>query len=117
MIYEKKEKFNINGLIGCLNEFRCATNWLFFPILILFDILVPLIYKNYLLLIFSIITYCIYIFINLSITIKIINTLDNKKYKISLYKFYCLFIATLLSNLGPIYSLVNKSKTKYKTER
>lgn len=113
----KKEKFNINGLIGCLNEFRCATNWLFFPILILFDILVPLIYKNYLLLIFSIITYCIYIFINLSITIKIINTLDNKKYKISLYKFYCLFIATLLSNLGPIYSLVNKSKTKYKTER
>lgn len=113
----EKEKFNLNGLIGCLNEFRCAINWLFFPILIFFNIVIPIIRRNYFFTLISIISYIFYIFINMLITIKIINKLDNKKYKITLYKFYCLFVATLISNFGPIYSLFNKSKTKYKTER
>lgn len=114
---KKQESFKSNGLIGCLNEFRCAINWLLFSILIIFNVIFTLIHQEYSYLLLSIVVYIIYIFINVLITIKVINRLENKNYKITFYKIYCLFIATLISNIGPIYSLLKKSKTKYKTER
>lgn len=109
--------FSMRLFNACFNEFRCAINWLFFPLVILFTLIYPIIYKNLYLFVFSLLYYIIYIFINLIITIKIINKLDNKSYEISFKNFISLFVATIISNVGPLYSLIFNKKEKYKTER
>ena len=102
---------------ACFNEFRCAINWLFFSMIILFILIYPILCNKLFLFAFSLICYAIYILVNLIITIKIINKLDNKHYKISLKNYMALFIATIISNIGPLYSLLFNKKEKYKTER
>ena len=114
---KEKTGFRFWGLIGCLNEFRCAINWLCFPVVILFSIVISLLYRNYVMCLIVIISYTIYIYINTLITIMIINKLDNKKYRLSINMLFYTFFATIISNLGPIYSVVVKNKIKYKTER
>ena len=110
-------KNKINGLLGVVNEFRCAINWLGFPIVLLISIIISIIVKNYLLLLLIIVSYVFYIIVNTACTINIINKLDNKKYKVTLKLIVDVLIATTISNLGPVYSIICNKKEKYKTER
>ena len=50
-------------------------------------------------------------------TIKLINILDEQDYKTSLKIIFFTAIATVISNLGPIYSIISNKKVKHKTER
>ena len=104
----------LNGLIGCFNEFRCALNWIGFPIILLLG---ALILKNYLIVLLIIASYLLYICINTKMTIKLINILDEQDYKTSLKIIFFTAIATVISNIGPIYSIISNKKVKHKTER
>lgn len=114
---KKKIGFSIFGLLGCVNEFRCAVNWLFFSTLIILLLFITIIFKNYELFMLVIFCYLIYIFVNILVLITVINSLENKNYKITISMFFNLMLATIISNLGPLYSLFINSKVKYKTER
>lgn len=110
-------KSKINGFIGCFNEFRCAINWLCFPMLLMFLIISSILIKDFGILIVGIISYFLYIGINTIMTMKLINILDKTNYKVSLKMILNVAIATAISNFGPIYSILTKKKEKYKTER
>lgn len=114
---KSKYGFNLKLFNACFNEFRCAINWLLFPTIVLFAIIYPITKNSINLFVFSIMSYMIYILVNLIITIQIINKFDNKCYKISFKNYISLFMATIISNLGPWYSLLHNEKEKYKTER
>lgn len=117
-IKEKQQiKYKYRGLIGIINEFRCAINWIGFPIFLLVITMTILIIKEYKLLIFFILSYLLYITVNTTNTIKIINILENKKYKLNIKIILNVLIATSISNIGPIYSILFNKKEKYKTER
>lgn len=110
-------KNKIRGLIGVINEFRCAINWIGFPIMLLLSIIISIIIKNYVLLLTIIVSYVFYIIVNTMCTIHIINKLDNKSYKVTLKILMNVLIATAISNIGPLYSIIFNKKEKYKTER
>lgn len=110
-------KNKINGLLGILNEFRCAINWMSFPIVLLISIIISIFIKNYALLISIIVSYILYIIVNTTCTINIINKLDNKRYRVTLKLIIDVLIATTISNIGPLYSIIFNKKEKYKTER
>lgn len=115
----KKEqvKNKIRGLIGIINEFRCAINWIGFPIILLIAIIISVSINNYILLLMIINSYIFYIVVNTRCTINIINKLDDKKYDVNLKLIIDVLIATTISNLGPVYSIIFNKKEKYKTER
>jgi hypothetical protein len=117
IVKRKQFKNRLNGLLGVANELRCAINWISFPIVLLASIIISINIKNYLLLLLIIISYDIYIIINTVCTINIINKLDNKKYKITIKLIINVLIATTISNIGPLYSIIFNKKEKYKTER
>lgn len=110
-------KNKIRGLIGIINEFRCAINWIGFPILLLISIIISIIVKNYVLLLIIIISYFFYIIVNTMCTINVINKLDDKEYNVTLNLIIDVLIATTISNIGPLYSIIFNKKEKYKTER
>lgn len=110
-------KNRLNGIIGILNEFRCTINWIGFPIVLLLVITCSIIMKEYILFISVLISYLFYITINTISTIKIINILDYKSYKVNIKMIIYVFLATTISNVGPLYSVITNKKEKYKTER
>ncbi len=110
-------KNKINGLLGTVNEFRCAINWIGFPIVLLVSIIFSIIIKNYVLLFAIIVSYIVYIVINTICTINVINKLDNRNYRVNIKLIIDVFIATSISNIGPLYSIIFNKKEKYKTER
>lgn len=117
IVKRKQVKNKINGLLGVANEFRCAINWISFPILLLVSIIIPIIIKNGALLLSIMVSYVLYITVNTICTINIINKLDDKKYRVTLKLIINVLIATTISNIGPLYSIIFNKKEKYKTER
>lgn len=115
---KKKEKyFSIQGLVGYINEFRCAVNWLLFPIMLIINILICICMKNNIMCVSIIFSYLFYSLINYLITIKTINKLSDEKYKLNFCNYLSYAITVLISNIGPLYSIIFKNKKKYKTER
>lgn len=112
-----KVKSKLNGLVGIINEFRCAINWIGFPIVLLISVIGSFFIKNYKLLLLIMASYFLYIIINTFCTINIINKLDDKKYKVTIKLILNVLIATSISNIGPLYSIIVNKKEKYKTER
>lgn len=117
ILKQGQTKNNIKGLLGVFNEFRCALNWISFPIILCIALIFSLITKSYLLLLLLIASYLIFISVNTKITINTINILDNKKYKTKITTIINTALATAISNIGPIYSLISNNKEKHKTER
>lgn len=116
-IKNSEKRSSLYGLIGCINEFRCAINWLSFPIIFIINIFICLYLKNYIMLGILICSYLLYSFINYFITINTINKLSDEHYKLNLCNYISYIIALLISNIGPMYSLIFRKKEKYKTER
>ena len=117
VLKDNKASNKLNGIIGCLNEFRCAVNWLGFPICLLFSLIGTIIIKNYVLFLAVIISYLLYVSVNTIMTVKLINILDKKDYKVNVNMILNTAIATAMSNFGQIYSIIDNKKEKYKTER
>lgn len=116
-IKKSTKKTTISGIIGLINEIRSFINWLFFPILLLFIIISSILINSYNLMIITIFNYLIYIYIYYITTIKIINHLDNKQYKFNIKIYLGTIIATFISNIGPLYSIIVSPKEKHKTIR
>lgn len=115
-VFDECGKKTLNGYIGMFNELRSAINWLLFPFIMIILFSLSIYYSFYIFLI-SLFIYNIYVFVYSYTTIKIINRLNHKKIKYSITMFLSTFLATLISNIGPLYYLFMNPKEKYKTER
>ena len=116
-IKKSEKRFSLYGLIGCINEFRCAINWLLFPIVFIINFFICIYSKNFITVCILIFSYLFYSYINYFITINTINKLSNERYKLNFCNYVSYMLALLISNVGPIYSLISRKKEKYKTER
>ena len=116
-IKKSEKRFSLYGLIGCINEFRCAINWLLFPIIFIINFFICIYSKNFIIGCILMFSYLFYSCINYFITINTINKLSNERYKLNFYNYASYMLALLISNIGPIYSLISRKKEKYKTER
>lgn len=116
-IKKSEKRFSLYGLIGCINEFRCAINWLLFPIIFIINFLICIYSKNFITVCILIFSYLFYSYINYFITINTINKLSNERYKLNFCNYVSYMLALLISNVGPIYSLISRKKEKYKIER
>ena len=116
-IKKSEKRFSLYGLIGCINEFRCAINWLLFPIIFIINFFICIYSKNFITVCILIFSYLFYSYINYFITINTINKLSNERYKLNFCNYVSYMLALLISNVGPIYSLISRKKEKYKTER
>lgn len=116
-IKKKEKKYSFYGIIGCINEFRCAINWLLFPSVFISFLFIYLYLNNFVVIGILIGSYSFYSFINYFITINTINKLSNEHYKLKFCNYVSYMLALLISNFGPIYSLIFRKKEKYKTER
>ena len=116
-IKKSEKRFSLYGLIGCINEFRCAINWLLFPIIFIINFLICIYSKNFITVCILIFSYLFYSYINYFIAINTINKLSNERYKLNFCNYVSYMLALLISNVGPIYSLISRKKEKYKTER
>ena len=115
-VFKNQNKISIRGLFGWISELRSAINWLFFPIIILINLLIS--YKlGFIFFIISLVNYSNYVFIYSLTTIKLINKLNDIKIKYNFEHLITTFIATIISNFGPLYYLIFRPKEKYKTER
>lgn len=116
-IKKSEKRFSLYGLIGCINEFRCAINWLLFPIIFIINFFICIYSKNFITVCILIFSYLFYSYINYFITINTINKLSNERYKLNFCNYVSYMLALLISNVGPIYSLISRKKEKCKTER
>lgn len=116
-IKKSEKRFSLYGLIGCINEFRCAINWLLFSIIFIINFFICIYSKNFITVCILIFSYLFYSYINYFITINTINKLSNERYKLNFCNYVSYMLALLISNVGPIYSLISRKKEKYKTER
>lgn len=113
--YKQEKRITMFLLFWLLNRIWMNLSWLFFSFIIIVPIITSIYLKKLSLVITLIISYlfmeiCIYLS-----TLIIIEKLEHKK----LSKKIILFgmISTLISNIGPIYSIFNFKMKKYKTER
>ena len=115
----KKHKVSnsLNGILGVFNEFYCTIKWLLTPIVIFLISLYLILVGNYIECIEFIVSIITFNIVNLINTIKIINMLDEQKYKINFSMIYNFLCANCISNIGPLYSIFMNKKEKYKTER
>ena len=109
---EKNNQINLSGLIGVLHEFRTTFVWIFMPAFLIYSFIYPLLIKNYILSLLSILVYSTFIFVNYFLNLIIVNKNRFKKY---IRNYFSCFIAILFTGFGPIYSLFLKNKVK--TER
>lgn len=116
-IKKSEKRFSLYGLIGCINEFRCAINWLLFPIIFIINFFICIYSKNFITVCILIFSYLFYSYINYFITINTINKLSNERYKLNFCNYVSYMLALLISNVGLIYSLISRKKEKYKIER
>lgn len=110
-------KNKLKGIVGVFNECRCAINWLGLPIMLLILIISSILIEEYIFTLLVFASYYMYIAVNTITTIKIINLLDDKEYKVNLNMIISVLLATSISNIGPIDSIIRNKTEKYKTER
>lgn len=114
---KKEQRISFSAIIWFLQRLRMNLSWLLLPFLIIYTLVISIYNQSILILFFSVFSYmfmqsCIYLS-----TFDVIEKLEKKqiKHKFTLLCAGC--ISTLISNIGPIYSLINIKMKKYKTER
>ena len=116
-VYSKNKMINLNSLGWMIQRLRMNITWLGLPIAFLYTIIVAILNQDIGILTVATLTYLFMILLEYG---SIISLLENtskiklgNKFKILLYTT----VATTISNIGPIYSLISQKKEKYKTIR
>lgn len=113
----KYSKISHSLLFWAFNRFCMNVNWLLLPIGIIYTIIYSIIKKSKVLLIISVMTYIIMQLIVYINTLKMIEKIEKNPIKKKTILIFSILISTLVSNIGPLYSLLNFKMEKYKTER
>ena len=107
---KKSYKITLNGLLWFLHEMRATFIWLLLPIFLIFALIFPLIIKQGVLFLISLLIFTLFICFNYFANLFILKKFLNIKFTFKLFFSTC--IAVLLTNLGPVYSFFIKEKFK-----
>lgn len=116
-IKKKDNKIQLSTCLWFIQRIRMNLSWLLLPLIILFTFVYSIYEKSTYLFAIS---FCNYIFMQLSIyltTIFTIEKLENIKLQNKIKIIFSTMLITFISNLGPIYSLINVKMKKFKTVR
>lgn len=116
-VFNQNRKVNSNNIGWLIQRIRMNITWLGLPLAFLYTIIISILNKNIIMLILSIISYFVMILLEYGSTIKLIQKLTGTTLKNKIKVLCSTILATSISNIGPIYSLVSRKKEKYKTVR
>ncbi|MCI8487027.1 MAG: hypothetical protein HFJ20_08305 [Clostridia bacterium] len=116
-VFNQNRKVNLNNIGWLIQRIRMNITWLGLPLAFLYTIIISILNKNIIMLILSIISYFVMILLEYGSTIKLIEKLTGTTLKNKIKVLCSTILATSISNIGPIYSLVSRKKEKYKTVR
>ena len=98
-----------------IHKIKAVYNYTYFPLTV--DEIKYALNKNIILFVLSILSYFVMILLEYGSTIKLIEKLTETTLKNKIKILCNTILATSISNIGPIYSLVSRKKEKYKTVR
>lgn len=116
-IFKQNRKLNLNSIGWLIQRIRMNITWLGLPLAFLYTIIISILNKNIVLFVLSILSYFVMILLEYGSTIKLIEKLTETTLKNKIKVLCSTILATSISNIGPIYSLVSRKKEKYKTVR
>lgn len=116
-VYRKNKKVSLNNLGWIIQRIRMNITWLGLPIAFLYTLIKSIISQNIGMLAISVISYLIMILFEYGSIIKLVEDTTNKILQNKIKILFYTIVATSISNIGPVYSLISRKKEKYKTIR
>ncbi len=116
-VFKRNKRINLNSIGWLIQRIRMNITWIGIPIAFLYTILISIFNQNVIMLFLSVLSYFIMIVLEYGSTIKFIEKLTGATFKNKIKILVNTLMATTISNIGPIYSLISRKKEKYKTVR
>lgn len=116
-IFKQNKKINLNSIGWLMQRIRMNITWLGIPIAFLYTLILSIFNKNIIMFCLSVLSYFVMIVLEYGSTIKLIEKLTETTFKNKIKILINMIVATTISNIGPIYSLISRKKEKYKTVR
>ena len=116
-IFKQNKKINLNSIGWLMQRIRMNITWLGIPIAFLYTLIISIFNKNIIMVFLSVLSYFVMIVLEYGSTIKLIEKLTEITFKNKIKILINTIMATTISNIGPIYSLISRKKEKYKTVR
>ena len=116
-IFKQNKKINLNSIGWLMQRIRMNITWLGIPIAFLYTLIISIFNKNIIMFCLSVLSYFVMIVLEYGSTIKLIEKLTGTTFKNKIKILINTIVATTISNIGPIYSLISRKKEKYKTVR
>lgn len=116
-VFKQNRKVNSNSIGWLVQRIRMNITWLVLPLAFLYTIIISILNKNIIMLVLSIISYLVMILLEYGSSINLIEKLTKTTLKSKIKVLCSTIVATSISNIGPIYSLISRKKEKYKTVR
>ena len=116
-IFKQNKKINLNSIGWLMQRIRMNITWLGIPIAFLYTLIISIFNKNIIMFCLSVFSYFVMIVLEYGSTIKLIEKLTETTFKNKIKILINTIVATTISNIGPIYSLISRKKEKYKTVR
>ena len=116
-VFKQNRKVNSNSMGWLIQRIRMNITWLVLPLAFLYTIIISILNKSIIMLVLSIISYFVMILLEYGSTINLIEKLTETTLKSKIKVLCSTIVATSISNIGPIYSLISRKKEKYKTVR
>lgn len=116
-VFKQNRKVNSNSIGWLIQRIRMNITWLCLPIIFLYTIIISILNQNVIMLFLSVLSYLVMILLEYGSTVNLIEKLTEKTLKNKIRVLISTIMATTISNIGPIYSLISRKKEKYKTVR
>lgn len=116
-VFKQNKKVSSNSMGWLIQRIRMNITWLVLPLAFLYTIIISILNKSIIMLVLSIISYFVMILLEYGSTINLIEKLTETTLKSKIKVLCSTIVATSISNIGPIYSLISRKKEKYKTVR
>lgn len=116
-VFKQNKTINLGSIGWLFQRIKMNITWLCLPFAFLSTILISLFNHSLPMFVLSLITYVSMILLEYGSTINLIEHLTNFQFKNKCKLLINTLIATTISNIGPIYSLISHKKEKYKTVR
>ena len=116
-VYRKNKKVNLNSLGWIIQRIRMNITWLGLPLAFLYSLIIAILNQNIVMLSVAIFAYLFMILLEYGSIMKLVENTTKKKVKNKIKILFFTIVATTISNIGPIYSLISRKKEKYKTIR